>query len=170
MVATSCFLRRFGGLKSQTWPRQAAEHHSEKPRCVLSPGLLLFCPLSKQSQPWASTRSIWTAVRCRLTGSGSLSRISPSSSLPGLDDMKVSSDVLRDSGRIGRADWDFKASNDDKREFIESCLSPSKKRPEAAHRSFVELGAAKPIGRTSLGSNLLDRLVCFARQASIHLT
>ena len=35
--------------------------------------------------------------------------------------------MLRDSGRIGRANWDLNASNDDKREFIESCLSPSKK-------------------------------------------
>ena len=29
---------------------------------------------------------------------------------------------------FGRADWDPKASNDDKRKFIESCLSPSKKK------------------------------------------
>ena len=36
--------------------------------------------------------------------------------------------MLRDSGRIGRADWDLKASNDDKRKFIEYCLSPSKKK------------------------------------------
>ena len=36
--------------------------------------------------------------------------------------------MLRDSGRIGRANWDLKASNGDKREFIESCLSSSKKK------------------------------------------
>jgi hypothetical protein len=33
--------------------------------------------------------------------------------------------ILRDSGR---ADWDLKVSNDDRREFIEYCLTSAKKK------------------------------------------
>ena len=46
----------------------------------------------------------------------------------------------------------------------------TKKRPEAARRSFAELGTTKAIRRTSLSSGLLNRLLGVARQTSIHLT